>query len=75
MSKINSLRVMMEMQIIFNTIKKWPGNFFDQKIWNLVDGGEFNKNIHLHTKGHPLTKTIMGNNVQFSEKNYLILTF
>ena len=34
----------------------WPGNFLNKKIWNLVDDTDFNKNFHLNTWGHPLTK-------------------
>ena len=35
----------------------WPDNFVNQKMCNLVDETDFNKNIYLHTKGHSLTKT------------------
>ena len=35
----------------------WLDYFLNQKKWNLVDDSDFNKNVHLHTKGHPLFKT------------------
>ena len=35
----------------------WLDYFLNQKIWNLIDDLDFNKNFHLHTKGHPLSKT------------------
>ena len=35
----------------------WPGNFLNQKIWNFVDDRDFNKNLDIQSKGHPLSKT------------------
>ena len=34
-----------------------PGNFLNQKIWNLVGDTDFNKNFHFQPKGRPLFKT------------------
>ena len=35
----------------------WPRNFLILKITNLVDDSDLNKNVHLNTRGHPLSKT------------------
>ena len=46
MSKINSLRVMCNVNIFQYTNlspMNWPGNFLNPKIWNLVGATDFNK--------------------------------
>ena len=35
----------------------FPGNFLNQKIWKLIEDTDFNKNVHIRSKGHPLSKT------------------
>ena len=51
----------------------WPGNFLNQKIWNLVDDTDFNKHFHLHTNllRHTLSKTAIHNELSFRQLKYI----
>ena len=42
---------------IYQYKMNWPGNFFNQKIWKLVDDIDFNRNFHIQSKEHYLSKT------------------
>ena len=53
----------------------WPGNFLNQKLRNLADDTDFNKNFHIQSKGTLYLKRLYFCKIMFTFliKKYLIL--